>query len=366
MRLTLGELAVRFGCTLVGDPERSVAHVGTLESADNDALTFLAQPRWRRFLASTRAGVVVLDPKLAAECPVPALLSTNPYATYARMAALLHPPATHEPGIHPSACVDATASVDPTAWVGPKVVIEAHARIAARVSIGPGCVVMQQAQVGADSRLCANVTLGVRVVIGERCILQPGAVVGGDGFGFAKDRGQWVKIPQVGSVRLGNDVEIGANTTIDRGAIEDTVIGDDVKLDNLIQIGHNVVIGMHTAIAACTGVSGSTRIGQRCLIGGQVGIAGQLSICDDVVLLGTSFVSNNIRKPGVYSSGLPVEEAARFRKNAARFYQLDELARTVRQLQRAGAANQDLRDHDNDTARGGGEDGDDRVEPDRE
>jgi UDP-3-O-[3-hydroxymyristoyl] glucosamine N-acyltransferase len=165
-------------------------------------------------------------------------------------------------------------------------------------------------------------------------------VIGADGFGFAQDQGQWVKIPQVGAVRIGNDVEVGANTTIDRGAIEDTVIGDDVKLDNLIQIGHNVVIGAHTAIAGCTGISGSTRIGQRCMIGGQVGIAGQLTICDDVVLTGTSFASSSIRKPGVYSSGLPVDEAARFRKNAARFYQLDELARTVRQLRRQGVAPQ--------------------------
>jgi UDP-3-O-[3-hydroxymyristoyl] glucosamine N-acyltransferase len=360
----LGELAVRFGCTLVGDPDRSVAHVGTIEAADSDSLTFLAQPRLRRFLPGTRAGAVVLDPKLAAECPVPALLSTNPYATYARMAAVLHPPVVHAPGIHSSACVDPAASVDPTAWVGPKAVIEAHAQIGARVSIGPGCVVMQQAQIGADSRLCANVTLCARVVVGERCIIQPGAVIGGDGFGFAKDRGQWVKIPQVGSVRLGNDVEIGANTSIDRGAIEDTVIGDDVKLDNLIQIGHNVVIGAHTAIAGCTGISGSARIGQRCLIGGQVGIAGQLTICDDVVVMGTSFVSNSIRKPGVYSSGLPVEEAARFRKNAARFYQLDELARTVRQLQRAGAESRDS--HDSDTKEEGRGDADDRAGPDSE
>jgi UDP-3-O-[3-hydroxymyristoyl] glucosamine N-acyltransferase len=206
---------------------------------------------------------------------------------------------------------------------------------------------MQGARVGADTRLSANVTLCAAVSVGERCILHPGAVIGADGFGFAQDRGAWVKIPQVGAVRVGNDVEIGANTTIDRGAIEDTVIGDDVKLDNLIQIGHNVVIGAHTAIAGCTGISGSTRVGQRCMIGGQVGIAGQLTICDDVVLTGTSFVSSSIRQPGIYSSGLPVEEAAHFRKNAARFYQLDELARTVRQLRRQkGAASADLNENE--------------------
>jgi UDP-3-O-[3-hydroxymyristoyl] glucosamine N-acyltransferase len=352
MRLTLGELAVHFGCTLVGDPDKTVSRVGTIEAADAESLTFLAQPRLRRFLASTQAGAVVLAPKFAAECPVPALLSSNPYATYARMAAVLHPPPAHEPGIHPSAAVDPSASVDASAWIGPKAVVQAGARIGPRVSLGPGCVVMRETQVGADCRLIANVTLGAGVTLGERCVVQPGAVIGGDGFGFANDRGQWVKIPQVGGVRIGNDVEIGANTTIDRGAIEDTVIGDDVKLDNLIQIGHNVVIGAHTAIAGCAGISGSTRIGQRCLIGGQVGIAGQLTICDDVVLTGTSFVSSSIRKPGVYSSGLPVEEAAHFRKNAARFYQLDELARTVRALRRHGDVSLDARDDNNDDGDG--------------
>ena len=362
MRLTLGELAVRFGCTLRGDPEQTVAHVGTIEAADGDSLTFLAQPRLRRFLARTRAAAVVLHPKLAADCPVAALLAENPYATYARMATVLHPPPAHVPGIHPSASVDAAAVIDPSAWIGPKVVIEAEARIGARVSIGPGSVVMRGAQVGADSRLSANVTLCAAVTVGERCILHPGAVIGADGFGFAQDRGAWVKIPQVGAVRIGNDVEIGANTTIDRGAIEDTVIGDDVKLDNLIQIGHNVVIGAHTAIAGCTGISGSTRIGQRCMIGGQVGIAGQLTICDDVVLTGTSFASSSIRKPGIYSSGLPVEEAARFRKNAARFYQLDELARTVRQLRRQeGATSIDANQDSNEE-----EDGDEPPGADRD
>ena len=338
MRLTLGELAVRFGCTLKGDPDRTVTRVGTIEAADEESLTFLAQPRLRKFLARTRAAAVVVHPRFADECPVPALLSNNPYATYARMATVLHPPMQHVPGVHPTACVDATAVIDASAWIGPRVVIEAGVRIGARVSVGPGSVILRDTRVGDDTRLSANVTLCHGVSVGERCLLHPGAVIGADGFGFAQDQGQWVKIPQVGAVRIGNDVEIGAKTTIDRGAIEDTVIGDDVKLDNLIMIGHNVVIGAHTAVAGCVGISGSSRIGERCMLGGQVGVAGQLSICDDVVVLGTSFVSGSIRKPGVYSSALPVDEAARFRKNAARFYQLDELARTVRQLRRHEAA----------------------------
>ena len=327
---SLGELAVRFGCTLKGDPDVRVSRVGTLARADADSLSFLANPRHRRFLSETKAGAVVLTPDLAAECPVPALLSSNPYATYARMARVLHPGPAVEPGRHPAAVIDPAADIDATASIGPCAVIGARVRIGARVVIGPGSVVLDDVQVGADTRLTANVTLCTAVVIGERCLLHPGVVVGADGFGFAPDRGTWVKIPQVGSVRVGNDVEIGACTTIDRGAIEDTLIEDGVKLDNHIQIGHNCRIGAHTVMAGCTGVSGSASIGQRCMIGGMVGIAGQLTICDDVVVTGKSFVSGSINKPGYYSSGLAVDETARFRKNAARFHNLDEIVRGLR------------------------------------
>jgi UDP-3-O-[3-hydroxymyristoyl] glucosamine N-acyltransferase len=333
MPASLGELAVRFGCALKGDPDIQVSHVETLEAADPGSVSFLANPRYRRFLAGTRAGAVLLEEKFAAECPVPALVCRNPYATYARIASLLHPEPAVVPGRHPTAAIDPSASVDPTAHVAAHAVIGPGVTIGARVAVGPGCVVMEQARIGSDTRLTANVTLCRAVVVGERCLLHPGVVVGGDGFGFAPERGEWVKIPQVGGVRIGNDVEIGANTTIDRGAIRDTLIGDGVKLDNQIQIGHNVQIGAHTAIAGCAGVSGSTTIGARCMIGGMVGIAGQLTICDDVVVTGRSFVSGNINKPGYYSGGLPLDETKRFRKNAARFGQLDELARAVRRLQ---------------------------------
>ncbi|PZN32724.1 MAG: UDP-3-O-(3-hydroxymyristoyl)glucosamine N-acyltransferase [Proteobacteria bacterium] len=329
MSITLGELAVRFGVALQGDPEVRVSRVASLEHADADAVAFLANPRWRRFLAGTRAGAVVLDPQYAAECPVPALLANNPYAVYARIAGLLHPPPVFEPGVDPGAVVDPRAQVDPSAHIGANAVVQAGARIGPRVAIGPGCVVMRDAEIGADTRLVANVTLCPGVRVGERCLLHPGAVIGADGFGFAPDREGLVKIPQIGSVRIGNDVEIGANTTVDRGAIEDTVIGDGVKLDNLVQIGHNVHIGPHTALAACSGVSGSTKIGARCMFGGQTGIAGHLTICDDVTVTGKSLVTGNIRKPGTYSGGLPIDETARFRKNAARFHQLDELARQL-------------------------------------
>lgn len=332
--ITLGELAVRFGCTLQGDPGIVVRRVGTLEAAAADTVTFLANPKYRRFLANTHAGAVVLEASLAAECRVPALLHKNPYATYARIASLLHPPASAPPGIHASAVVDPSAVIDESAAVGATAVIGAGARIAARVVIGPGCVVQANAAVGADTRLSASVTLCDGVVIGERCLLHPGVVIGADGFGFAPDRGDWVKVPQIGAVRIGNDVEIGANTTIDRGTIEDTIIEDGVKLDNQIQIAHNVRVGAFTVIAACTGISGSTTIGKRCLIGGLVGIGGHISICDDVIITGKSAVPNSIDKPGMYSNVLMLDEAAKWRRNAVRVKHLDELAKTVKRLSR--------------------------------
>jgi UDP-3-O-[3-hydroxymyristoyl] glucosamine N-acyltransferase len=330
--ITLGELAVRFGCVLKGDPDVRISRVGTIERAGDESITFLANPRYRRHLANTKAAAVVLDPKFANDSPVAALLAPNPYATYARIASVLYPPPIVPPGRHPTASVDSSATIDPTASVGPHVVIEAGVTIGARAVVGPGCVVMSGAKVGADSWLTANVTVYQTVTLGERCILHAGVVVGSDGFGFAPDRGAWVKIPQVGSVRVGNDVEIGAKSTIDRGAIEDTVIGDGVKLDNQVHIAHNVQLGAHTVMAGQSGVAGSTTLGQRCMIGGQCGIGGQLTLCDDVMVTGKSFVSTSIRKPGIYSGSLTVDEATRFRKNAARFHQLDELARQVRKI----------------------------------
>ncbi len=330
MTITLGELAVRFGCTLKGDPEVRIARVATIEHADPESITFLANPRYKRYLSVTRAGAVVLDPKYVDAAPGAALLAANPYATYARIAAALYPPPVAAPGRHASATVDAAATIDPTASIGPHVVIEADVVVGARVVIGPGCVVMRGARIAADTRLVANVTVYPEVVIGERGLVHAGVVLGSDGFGFAPDRGTWVKIPQVGTVRVGNDVEIGAKCTIDRGAIEDTVIGDGVKLDNQVHIAHNVHVGAHTVMAGQSGIAGSTTVGERCMIGGQVGIGGQLTICDDVAVTGKSFVSTSIRKPGMYSGSLTVDEAARFRKNAARFHQLDELVRRMR------------------------------------
>ena len=320
---SLGELAVRFGLTLRGEPGITVGAVATLSRAESGSLSFLANSRYRRLLETTKASVVVLSAEDEPHCPVAALIHPNPYLAYARIATLMHPQASPTPGVHASAVVGPKARIAASASIGPLAVVEDEAEIGERVAIGPGCVVQKGARIGADSVLVSRVNLYPGVTLGQRCILHAGAVVGADGFGFAPDAGSWVKVPQVGSVRIGDDVEIGANTSIDRGAIDDTVVEDGVKLDNQIQVGHNVVIGAHTAIAACTGISGSTVIGRRCMIGGMVGFAGHLSIADDVVVTGCSLVSASIKKPGSYSSGMPTVETRLWRRMVAHLRRLD-------------------------------------------
>lgn len=334
MSFSLAELAARFDCTLQGDPDVRVNHVATLASATPDSISFLANAKYRKFLKGTHAGAVVLQREYAEACPVPALVSENPYASYARIAQLLHPLPAVEPGIHPSAVVSSAASVSPSASVGAQAVIEQGARIAERVHIGPGCIVGRDCEVGDDSRLIAAVTMCAKVFVGRRGIIHPGVVLGSDGFGMAQDGSEWIKVPQLGGLRIGDDVEIGAGTTIDRGAVEDTVIEDGVKLDNQIQIAHNVHIGAHTVIAAKVGVSGSTRIGRRCVIAGKAGFVGHVEICDDVVITARTTVNRSISKPGVYSGELPMDEARRWRKNAARFRQLDQLATRLKRIEK--------------------------------
>ena len=320
---SLGELAVRFGLTLRGEPHLKVRSVATLSRAEPGSLSFLANSHYRRQLESTRATAVLVSAGDEGHCPVAALIDPNPYLAYARIAGLLHPEALPAPGKHPSAVIGSGARVAASANIGPLAVVEDGAEIGERVIIGPGCIVQRGARVGDDSVLVSRVNLYPGVTLGQRCILHAGAVVGADGFGFAQNSGSWVKVPQVGSVRIGDDVEIGANTTIDRGAIDDTVVEDGVKLDNQIQVGHNVVIGAHTAIAGCTGISGSTVIGRRCMIGGMVGLAGHLTIVDDVVVTGCSLVSASIKKPGSYSSGMPTVETRLWRRMVAHLRRLD-------------------------------------------
>jgi len=334
MGISLGELAVRFGCELRGDPAVCVDHVDTLAHADSHSLAFVANPHYRQQLAATAAGAVVLDAATAADCATAALVCENPHATYARIAAVLHPNPPAPPGAHPSAVIAPGAHIDPSAHIGALSVIAEGAVVGARAFVGPQCLIEAAAKVGEDARLTARVTLCRRVEIGARATIQPGAVIGGDGFGFAQDRGRWVKVPQTGTVRVGADVEIGANTTIDRGAIEDTVIEEGVKLDNLIMIAHNVRVGAHSALAACVGVSGSTSIGRHCMIGGQVGIGGHLTITDNVIITGCTMVSHSISRPGVYSGGIPLEEAHVWRRLVARFKRLDSLATRLKALER--------------------------------
>ncbi len=321
---TLAALAVRFGCELRGDPDIEVDSVATLQGATGCSVAFLANLKYRRHLAATAAGAVVLQARFAAECPVPALISANPYATFARIAAELHPQPASAPGVHAAAHVDPGAHVATSASIAAGAVIEAGASIGERAVIGPSCVVMRDARVGDDSRLVAGVTLCRGVHVGARALLHPGVVIGADGFGFAPEPEGWVKVPQIGGVCIGDDVEIGANTTIDRGAIENTVIEDGVKLDNQIQIGHNVRIGAHTVVAGCSGISGSTVIGRRCIIGGMVGIAGHLTLGDDVHVTGLTLVSRSLSGPGVYSSGWPAEETRRWRRNVAQLRRLSK------------------------------------------
>lgn len=333
--LTLGEIAVRFGCELRGDPDARVARVSTLAEADAQSIAFLANPRYRPQLRQTRAAAVILASSAAADCPVAALITPHPHALYARVATVLHPAPGWAPGVHASAVVAASARIDATAHVGALAVIGERARIAERAVIGPGCVLGDDVEVGADTRLVARVSICARVRIGARGIVHPGAVIGSDGFGFAEEQGAWIKVPQVGTVIIGDDVDIGANTTIDRGAIGDTLIGDDVKLDNLIQVGHNVRIGAHTAIAACSGVSGSTTIGARCRIGGMVGFVGHQTIADDVAVTGLTMVAGDITEPGIYSGGIPAEEARVWRRLVARLKRLDSMAARLGAAERA-------------------------------
>jgi UDP-3-O-[3-hydroxymyristoyl] glucosamine N-acyltransferase len=341
MGVSLGELAVRFGCELRGDPSTLVERVATLANADGHSVAYLSETRNRRELSGTRAAAVVLDRAAADTCPTAALVCVNPRATFARITALLNPAPVVTPGRHPTAIVASSAKVDASAHIGELAVVGERVVIGPRVYVGPRTVIEEEVAIDQDVRLVAGVTLCRGVRVGARTVIQPGVVIGGDGFGFAPEQGKWVKVPQIGSVRIGADVEIGANTTIDRGTIEDTVIEEGVKLDNQIQIGHNVRVGAHSVIAGCTGVSGSTVIGRGCVIGGAVGIAGHLTIGDGVTITGFAMVSRSLTEPGVYSSGIPIEESRLWRRQVARYRSLEALTRRVKSLERALGSVQD-------------------------
>jgi UDP-3-O-[3-hydroxymyristoyl] glucosamine N-acyltransferase len=332
MALRLSEIVALLGGQCVGgDP--LITSVGSLSEATPGAIGFLANPRYRSQLATTRASAVILAESERGATSLPRIVTSNPYAYYARVAQRLHPTAPVVPGIDPTASIDPSARVDPSAAVGPGATIEAGAVIGAGASIGPGCRVLASAVIGSDTVLVANVTVCASCTIGARCLLHPGAVIGADGFGFAPDQGRWVKIPQIGAVVVGDDVEIGANTTIDRGALDDTVVGEGCKIDNLVQIGHNVRIGPFSVIAGCVGIAGSARIGTGCRIGGAAGILGHLEIADGVEVSPFTLVTRSIHQRGKVTGYMPVQEHDRWLQNAAQVRHLARMADRIKELE---------------------------------
>jgi UDP-3-O-[3-hydroxymyristoyl] glucosamine N-acyltransferase len=328
--LTLQEIVRRLGGRVEGDATLAVSGVATLDDAGPGEITFLANPRYRARLASTRAGAVILGPRDRDATAIARIVAENPYAYYARTVALFHPPQPVVAGVHPTAVVDATATVAASAQIGPTAVVGPGARVGERARIGAGSVLGEGASIGDDTLLHPRVTVYHGCVVGARCILHSGAVIGADGFGMAPDAGAWVKIPQVGRAVLGDDIEVGANTTIDRGALGDTVVEDGVKIDNQVQVAHNCRIGAHTVIAGCTGISGSTVIGRHCVIGGGAGLVGHITLCDGVTVSGMTFITKSITVPGVYSSGLPMMPHADWLRNAAQLRRLGETSRLAR------------------------------------
>lgn len=330
----LQELADALGASLRGDPDTLISGLATLQAAGPGQISFLANPAYGKHINETRASAVIVAPEFADNCPTNVLLLDNPYMGYAQLSHWFDPSPVAPAGVHASAVIDDSARIDDTASIGPHVVIEAEARVGAHAVIGAGTVIGARSCIGDHTVIRPRVTLGHDVVVGQRCYILSGAVIGSDGFGFANEQGTWHRIAQLGGVVLGDDVEVGANTTIDRGALDDTVIGNGVKLDNLIQIAHNVQIGDHSAMAAMVGIAGSTRIGRNCVFGGASGVAGHLDIADQVHLTGMTLVTGDIREPGVYSSGTSADSNRNWRKNAVRFRQLDALARRVRELEK--------------------------------
>jgi UDP-3-O-[3-hydroxymyristoyl] glucosamine N-acyltransferase len=326
----LDDLAERLGVELHGDPAIEVRSASTLAAAGPDQIAFLANPRYRPHLSATRAAAVIVAPDDRALCPGAALVTAEPYAAWCRLLGLWHPPPPARPGVAVTAVIDPAARIDPGAEIGPNTTIGAGATIAAGAIVGPGCVIEADVRIGAHSRLVANVYIGQGCTLGERVLVHPGVVIGADGFGLAMQDGRWQRLPQIGAVRIGDDCDIGANTTIDRGAVEDTVLGRDVRIDNQVQIAHNVEIGDHTAIAGCVGIAGSTRIGRYCMIAGASGIAGHLEICDRVVITAMSTVLESITEPGQYGSGIPALPMRSWQRTLVRLKQLDRLFRQHR------------------------------------
>ncbi len=330
---TLSDLAKIVEGEVVGD-DCLIDSIATLQVAGSGAISFLANPSYEKFLSTTQASAVIIAEKNVDDCTTNALVVKNPYLAYATLSHYFGHQLSKEVGIHLSAVVHEEAEIDPSAVISANAVIEKGAIIGPDVVIGAGCFVGEHTEISTGSRLFANVTVCHGVSIGEHCVIHSGVVLGSDGFGIAPGPDGWSKIAQIGGVVVGNNVEIGANTTVDRGALDNTIIGNGVKLDNQIQIGHNVVIGENTAIAACTGIAGSTHVGKNCIFGGGCGIGGHLVITDGVHLTGMTVVTKSLKTAGVYSSGLVVEPNAQWRRNVVRFRQLDGLVDRIKALEK--------------------------------
>jgi len=333
-RITLSDLAEEFGLQYQGDGSTLIDGVGTLLDATPSQVSFLSNPAYRPQLALTKAAAVLVTAQDAEFCPVNTLVAGNPYVSYAKLAGLFDPRRSPNPGIHPSASIDPEAIIGNNVHIGANTVIGPGCEVADGCMIGPGCVLLADCKLGSACRLDANITLCEGVTIGKRTIIHPGAVIGSDGFGLAFDHDHWVKIPQIGSVNIGDDCEIGANTTIDRGAIGNTVLKNDVRLDNQIQIGHNVKIGAHTAMAGCVGISGSTTIGEYCMFAGASGTVGHIRIADRTTVNFQSVVTKSITESGtVWSAALPAQPLRDWNRSVAHLRKLKKLARRVQKLE---------------------------------
>ena len=334
MPYSLYELAEHTGAMLSGSGEVTIDKVADINSGEEGSIVFVSNSRYRKHLETTAASAVIIPEEMSQDCDRPALVTENTRAVFSRIALLLNPLPVVEPWISPHAVIAEDADIDPSARIEACVVIQSGVAIGPGTWISAGCVLEKNVRVGSNTRLFANVTIGEGCEVGDNNILHSGVVIGADGFGFVWDGDAYMKVPQLGSVKIGNDVEIGANTSIDRGAIGDTIIDNGVKIDNLIQIGHNDHIGEHTTISGQSGVAGSVKIGRNCVIGGGVGIGDNLEITDNVVLTGRSNVANSIKAPGMYASVIPAMEASKWRRILARIKQLDELAKRVKALER--------------------------------
>lgn len=334
MTITLQELARRLGAELKGDPTQVICRVNTLDKAGPEEVAFLSDSKYHHLLENTKAGAVIITAADQALCPVASLVMADPYLGFALAAQALDTTPQPAVDIHPTAVIADDVTLGEGVAIGANAVIESGVVLGDGVVIGAGCFIGKGARLGANSRLWANVTLYHRVELGERCLVQSGAVIGGDGFGYANNKGEWVKIPQLGTVIIGNRVEIGAGTTIDRGALGDTCIADNVIIDNLCQIAHNVSIGYGTAVAGGTVMAGSLKVGKYCIIGGAVVINGHIEICDGVTITGMSMVMRPITEPGLYSSGIPLQPNKEWRKTAARVMRIDDMHKRLSRLEK--------------------------------